>query len=76
LLAAWKHDFFFGFLYLQKSIQIALNNFPEQRYVEFLLDSVRCLLAVRIAHRGEKNAVEWCYFDGKTYKPRHIIGRA
>ena len=53
-----------------------LNNFPEQRYVEFLLDSVRCLLAVRIAHRGEKNAVEWCYFDGKTYKPRHIIGRA
>ncbi len=53
-----------------------LNSFPEQRYVEFLFDAVRRLLAVRPAHRGDKNAIEWCYFDGRTYKPRHIIGRA
>ena len=53
-----------------------INSLPECRYVEFLFDPIRCILAVRSSHKGERNAVEWCSFNGKTYYPRRIIGRA
>lgn len=46
------------------------------KYVEFLFDPIRKLLVVRSSHKGERNAIDWNYFDGQKYHSRYIIGRA
>lgn len=53
-----------------------IRSLQECRYVEFLIDPVRSLFAVRCSHKTERNSIDWCSFDGKAYYPRKMIGRA
>lgn len=54
----------------------SIDVFPEHRFVELLFDPIRSIFALRISQKGERNAMDWSSFDGKTYKPRKMIGRA
>ncbi len=53
-----------------------ISSLPECSNVEFLFDPIRLLFVVRAANKGNRNAVQWCHFDGKGYKTRKIKGRA
>lgn len=53
-----------------------VRSLQDCRYVEFLIDPLRSLFTVRCSHKNERNAVDWCSFDGKSYSPRKVIGRA
>ena len=55
---------------------LCLQKLNDTRLVEFLFDPIRKLLVVRPSNKGNRNAIEWLYFDGQKCHPRKALGRA
>lgn len=53
-----------------------LQKLNDSRLVEFLFDPIRKLFVVRPTNKGNRNAIDWLYFDGKKCHPRKVMGRA
>ena len=53
-----------------------LQKLDNCRLIELLFDPIRKLLVARPTTKGNRNAIEWLYFDGKKYHARKVLGRA
>ena len=53
-----------------------LQKLDNCRLIELLFDPIRKLLVARPTAKGNRNAIEWLYFDGKKHHARKVLGRA